>query len=113
VGNVRLHEYRHEQLTDDPECGAPRDDAEPDRDLIATERHELLRVALADLPDRHRKLMRVLVTRPDLSYAEVGRLLAMPIGSIGPTRPRAGPAPPQPRAAGAARRRRVGGRWTS
>jgi RNA polymerase sigma factor (sigma-70 family) len=84
-----LQRHGREQLTDDPERGAPCDHAEPDRELLAAERRELLGAALAELPDRHRNLMRVLVARPELSYEEVGRVLAMPIGSIGPTRARA------------------------
>jgi RNA polymerase sigma factor (sigma-70 family) len=83
-----LRRHVREQLTDEPEQGAPCDHADPDRELLAAERRELLRGAMAELPDRHRKLMRVLVARPELSYEEVGRLLAMPIGSIGPTRAR-------------------------
>ena len=84
-----LQRHGREQLTDDPERGAPCDRSEPDRELLAAERRELLRGALAELPDRHRDLMHVLVARPELSYEEVGRVLAMPIGSIGPTRARA------------------------
>src|SRR5829696_120449 len=34
------------------------------------------------------RLLRTLLLRPHLSYEEVGRRLAMPIGSIGPTRAR-------------------------
>jgi RNA polymerase sigma factor (sigma-70 family) len=83
-----LQRHVREQLTDDPARGAPCDHAEPDSELLAAERRELLRGALAELPDRNRDLMRVLVARPELSYGEVGRMLAMPIGSIGPTRAR-------------------------
>jgi RNA polymerase sigma factor (sigma-70 family) len=84
-----LRRHVREHLTDDPERGAECDHAEPDRELLAAERRELVRRALAELPDRPRDLMHVLVARPDLSYEEVGELLAMPIGSIGPTRARA------------------------
>ncbi len=83
-----LQRHVREQLTDDPDCGEPGHHAEPDRELLASERNELLHGALAELPDRHRELMRVLVAHPELSYEEVGRRLAMPIGSIGPTRAR-------------------------
>jgi hypothetical protein len=34
---------------------------------------------------RTRSSLRVLVTDPDLSYQQIGRLLAMPVGSIEPT----------------------------
>jgi RNA polymerase sigma factor (sigma-70 family) len=78
-----------ECLSDDPDRGARCDRAEPDRELIAGECRDLVRGALDELPERPRALMRVLVSRPDLSYEEVGRMLDMPIGSIGPTRARA------------------------
>jgi RNA polymerase sigma factor (sigma-70 family) len=87
---LKLMQYRgREQLTDEPERGVPCERAEPDRELLAAERRELVNGALAELPDRPRTLMRVLVDRPELSYEEVGRMLDMPIGSIGPTRARA------------------------
>ena len=83
-----LQRHVREVLTDDPALGESGELAEPERELLATERRELLRGALSELPDRHRTLMRMLVTQPELSYEEVGRRLAMPVGSIGPTRAR-------------------------
>lgn len=83
-----LQRHQREQLSEDPTLGHAGDHAEPDRELIAAERRELLHGALADLPNRQRMLMRLLLTRPDLSYEEVGKLLAVPVGSIGPTRAR-------------------------
>jgi len=81
-----LQRHVREHLTDDPACDAAGDHADPDRELLAAERREVLHGALAELPDRHRSLMSMLVRSPDLSYEEVGRRLAMPVGSIGPTR---------------------------
>jgi RNA polymerase sigma factor (sigma-70 family) len=87
---LKLVQHRvREQLTDEPGRDVPCEHAEPDRELLAAERRELVNGALAELPDRPRTLMRVLVDRPELSYEEVGRMLDMPIGSIGPTRARA------------------------
>jgi RNA polymerase sigma factor (sigma-70 family) len=84
-----LQRHVRERPMDDP---VPTDHgdrrAEPHREFLAAERRTVLQGALSDLPDRQRKLMRVLVTNPELSYEEVGRMLAMPIGSIGPTRAR-------------------------
>ena len=40
------------------------------------------------LPDRCRRLLRVLLADPPPAYAEVAAALEMPIGSIGPTRAR-------------------------
>ena len=83
-----LQRHVREHLSDDPARGETADGSEPDGELLAAERRELLHDALAELPVRNRQLMRVLVTQPELSYEDVGRLLAMPIGSIGPTRAR-------------------------
>jgi RNA polymerase sigma factor (sigma-70 family) len=83
-----LQRHVREHLTDDPAHSESAGDAKPDDELLAAERRELLHDALSELPTRHRHLMRVLVTQPELSYEDVGRLLAMPIGSIGPTRAR-------------------------
>jgi RNA polymerase sigma factor (sigma-70 family) len=85
---LMLQRHVREQLTDDPYCDLPGDHAEPDRELLAAELRDALHGALAELPDRQRELMRLLVERPDLSYEDVSRQLAMPIGSIGPTRAR-------------------------
>jgi len=77
-----------EQLTDTGDPSVAGGGAEPEPELLATERRSLVFGALAGLPDRQRRLMRMLVLRPELSYEEVGRRLAMPVGSIGPTRAR-------------------------
>jgi RNA polymerase sigma factor (sigma-70 family) len=83
-----LQRHVNEVLADDPASDEAAAHAQPDRELLDAERRALLHGALAELPDRQGHLMRVLVERPDLSYEQVGRLLAMPIGSIGPTRAR-------------------------
>jgi RNA polymerase sigma factor (sigma-70 family) len=61
----------------------------PDRDLLEGERHEALLTALAELPERQRELLLLLIEDPPLPYEEISRRLGMPIGSIGPTRARA------------------------
>ena len=83
-----LQRHVREQLTDSGDAAAADAAAEPEPAVLAAERRELLLGALAALPERQRRLMRVLVLRPELSYEEVGRRLAMPVGSIGPTRAR-------------------------
>jgi RNA polymerase sigma factor (sigma-70 family) len=60
----------------------------PEEDLLAAERQDLVRAALAELPPRYQQLLRVLSADPAPSYEEVGAALAMPVGSIGPTRAR-------------------------
>jgi RNA polymerase sigma factor (sigma-70 family) len=54
--------------------------------LIAAERDEALWAAFAELPERCRTLLRMLIADPPPSYEEIGEILGMPIGSIGPTR---------------------------
>jgi hypothetical protein len=44
--------------------------------------------AVASDSDRFQELLRLVTLDPPLSYAEVGELLGMPHGSIGPTRAR-------------------------
>jgi RNA polymerase sigma factor (sigma-70 family) len=61
----------------------------PEGDLLEGERHEALLVALAELPERQRGLLLLLIEDPPLPYEEIARRLGMPIGSIGPTRARA------------------------
>ncbi|MEA2224100.1 MAG: hypothetical protein QOH83_2476 [Solirubrobacteraceae bacterium] len=83
-----IQRHVREQLTDDPQLGDRPDDDQPDAILLAVERRAVLTDAIAKLPDRHRDLVTVLLTQPTLEYREVGELLSMPTGSIGPIRAR-------------------------
>jgi RNA polymerase sigma factor (sigma-70 family) len=92
--NECLHVIRgqkHVSPTDLQEQGWPEGSGEPsiDGDLLATERHEALLTALAELPDRQRGLLLLLIEDPPLPYEEISRRLGLPVGSIGPTRARA------------------------
>jgi RNA polymerase sigma factor (sigma-70 family) len=84
-----------EQLTDDADLGESaegtrsRDFQSPEASVLASERHAALAAAVAGLPDRHRRLLTVLVSEPDLGYRQVSERLGMPVGSIGPIRARA------------------------
>jgi RNA polymerase sigma factor (sigma-70 family) len=67
----------------------PRDPADAaDVGLILAERDATLWTAFDQMPDRCRKLLRLLMTSPPPPYEAVATLLDMPIGSIGPTRKR-------------------------
>jgi RNA polymerase sigma factor (sigma-70 family) len=68
-----------EELTYDPE---------PDVSLLHKERAAALFDAFGDLPALCRTLLRVLLSDPAPSYAEVSENLDMPVGSIGPRRAR-------------------------
>ena len=63
--------------------------AAPDAALLANERDRALWSAMARIPARDRRLLRMLIVDPALSYEEISAALQMPIGSIGPTRARA------------------------
>ena len=60
----------------------------PDAGLLAAERRSAVRRAVTTLPERDRVLLGMLYSEREPSYAEIGRVLRMPIGSIGPTRGR-------------------------
>jgi RNA polymerase sigma factor (sigma-70 family) len=68
----------------------PHRDASPvDRKLLQADRDAELWSAFARLPGRDQRLLRMLIADAEPSYEEIARALAMPIGSIGPTRGRA------------------------
>jgi RNA polymerase sigma factor (sigma-70 family) len=78
---------------DDRDWGSDEeyDDAKqdgPEATALRREHQVLVRRALADLPDRHRELMELLVASPPIGYREISARLGMPVGSIGPTRAR-------------------------
>ena len=85
-----------EQLTDWEEDRGPvsgvryegPDEDGPEAAAMRQEQQVLVRRALAELPDRHRQLMELLIASPPISYQEIGARLGMPVGSIGPTRAR-------------------------
>ncbi|MCX6399686.1 MAG: sigma-70 family RNA polymerase sigma factor [Propionibacteriales bacterium] len=60
-----------------------------DDDLLAAERRQLLREALAELPEGRRELLLLLLADPPVGYEQISERLGIPIGSIGPTRARA------------------------
>lgn len=63
-------------------------DHEIDEALLAEERAEVVRAAMANLPMRWQRLMTLLMADPPVSYAEISDELGLPVGSIGPTRAR-------------------------
>ena len=85
-----------EQLTDWEDDRGPvsgvryegPDEDGPEAAAMRQEQQVLVRRALAELPDRHRQLMELLVASPPISYQDISARLGMPVGSIGPTRAR-------------------------
>ena len=63
-------------------------EGEPAGRLLERELHDALHRGLARLSAACRELLHLLTLDPPLSYAEVGDLLDLPHGSIGPTRQR-------------------------
>lgn len=59
-----------------------------DEALLAAERAQVVREAMARLPAQWQQLLELLMADPPLSYAEISDQLGLPIGSIGPTRGR-------------------------
>ncbi|MFI5911135.1 RNA polymerase sigma factor [Dactylosporangium sp. NPDC051541] len=71
------------------------EDGSPERAVLDAEQAadderllERMWAAFRHLPDRCQQLLRLLVTAPRPSYAEIAELLSIPIGSIGPNRAR-------------------------
>lgn len=61
---------------------------EVDEGLLASERAQVVREAITQLPTRWQRLMELLMADPPTSYAEISDKLGLPVGSIGPTRGR-------------------------
>jgi RNA polymerase sigma factor (sigma-70 family) len=61
---------------------------EVDERLLAEERDQTVREALACLPRQWRRLVEMLMADPPASYAQISDQLGLPVGSIGPTRSR-------------------------
>jgi len=79
---------RRSETLPEREPSAPAEE-EPEAQLLRAERDGSLEAALDALPPHQRRLMRLLLAEPELSYRDVADRLEMPIGSIGPTRARA------------------------
>jgi RNA polymerase sigma factor (sigma-70 family) len=67
---------------------APVQQAGVDERLLAEERAQEVREAIATLPTRSQQLLELLMADPPVSYTEISDQLGLPIGSIGPTRGR-------------------------
>jgi RNA polymerase sigma factor (sigma-70 family) len=64
------------------------DETCPLRNAVDRQHGSMVRRALAELPEPHRRLMCLLFSTPTPNYREVSEMLGMPVGSIGPTRSR-------------------------
>ncbi|MFI5889593.1 RNA polymerase sigma factor [Actinoplanes sp. NPDC051513] len=84
-----LSRRRREHLTDDWSGIPERSGGSLDAEIVRMERDRLLWQAVDDLPAHQRRLIRLLSRAAKPSYREIARTMAMPVGSIGPTRARA------------------------
>lgn len=73
---------------DDEELDVGDPTAGPETLVVDADRDQVLWRSLQALSDRCRTLLRILAADPPPSYQDVSAALAMPIGSIGPTRGR-------------------------
>ena len=78
-----------EDPTDHRKPYAGASDVAVEAGILDAERHEALLAALAELPERPRALLLLLIEDPPVPYDEISARLGIPIGSIGPTRARA------------------------
>jgi RNA polymerase sigma factor (sigma-70 family) len=73
-----------DELPEPDPAGVPS----PEARLVRGERADALWKGFAELPERCRMLLRVLMADEPPAYEDVGAALDMPVGSIGPTRAR-------------------------
>lgn len=71
---------------DEPRDQGAEQGPDLDEELIAAERRQALRDGFRTLSEQCQRLLAALMADPPPSYTEVGARLAMPVGSIGPTR---------------------------
>jgi RNA polymerase sigma factor (sigma-70 family) len=80
------------QLSADLEATAAGDAEtvdDPERRALQALSRTVLDRAIAELPDRHARFLRLAFLADERDYATISRVLDMPVGSIGPTRQRA------------------------
>ena len=82
--------WQNEKQLGQPDIDVPADEdtTKVDRWLIADERDSALRTAFAQLGERCRQLLAMLMRDPPEPYAKISADLSIPVGSIGPSRAR-------------------------
>lgn len=86
VLRVQQRTHLYDPLSESDALESEQVDADVEADLLALERRQALRDGFAELTDRCKRLLTKLMTDPPPSYQVVSEELAMPVGSIGPTR---------------------------
>lgn len=86
VLRVQQRTHLYDPLSESDALESEQADADVEADLLAVERRQALRDGFAELTDQCKRLLTKLMTDPPPSYQVVSEELAMPVGSIGPTR---------------------------
>ncbi|MDX8034303.1 sigma-70 family RNA polymerase sigma factor [Lentzea sp. BCCO 10_0856] len=86
VLRVQQRTHLYDPLSESDALESEQTDADVESDLLAVERRQALRDGFAELTDQCKRLLTKLMTDPPPSYQVVSEELAMPVGSIGPTR---------------------------
>ncbi len=86
VLRVQQRTHLYDPLSESDALESAESDVDVESDLLAVERRQALRDGFADLTDQCKRLLTKLMTDPPPSYQVVSEELAMPVGSIGPTR---------------------------
>ncbi|MET9229381.1 sigma-70 family RNA polymerase sigma factor [Lentzea sp. NPDC003310] len=86
VLRVQQRTHLYDPLSSSDALESEQVDADVEADLLAVERRQALRDGFAELTDQCKRLLQKLMTDPPPSYQVVSEELAMPVGSIGPTR---------------------------
>jgi RNA polymerase sigma factor (sigma-70 family) len=86
VLRVQQRTHLYDPLSESDALESEQMDADVEADLLAVERRQALRDGFAELTDQCKRLLTKLMTDPPPSYQVVSEELAMPVGSIGPTR---------------------------
>jgi RNA polymerase sigma factor (sigma-70 family) len=85
---LRLAGKRPPTLPVDDVAPVADSDEGPLATVLHAERRAAVRQAVAALPIRRRRLLETMLDHPDMGYDQLATRLAMPRGSIGPTRQR-------------------------
>jgi RNA polymerase sigma factor (sigma-70 family) len=84
----RVTRVRGRETIEEPDENISSPEIEPADRVARADRDSELWSAVATLPERGQRLLRLLYTDPPMDYAEISAILDIPVGSIGPTRAR-------------------------
>ncbi len=80
--------YDHSELPEASQASRDQPAEIIEQEIMAAELGAALRAAFAELPERCRRLLSMLISDPPLPYAQISTTLSISVGSIGPQRAR-------------------------